>query len=125
MKIFIHGEILNLIPIFKAYIKDGVLIFNEEGDISLTVDTGFNGGITLPQNILDELNLEFIGYDTFTIGTGDIIELPMFLGNVLIKDKILETWFIPGDSLVGTEFLYAVGKILRLDFEKSTVKLSG
>jgi len=125
MRTFIQSEIIGLVPVFKAFMRDGMLVFSEKGDIPFTVDTGFNGGITLPQNLLDEMNLEFIGYDTFTIGTGETVELPMYLGNVCLKNQILETWFIPGDTLAGMEFLYSVGTILKLDFEKSTVKLLG
>ncbi|MFQ6121204.1 MAG: hypothetical protein ACE5KE_15110 [Methanosarcinales archaeon] len=40
--------------------------------ISLLLDTGFSGGIALPQEILDEIDVEFFGYDTFTLATGEI-----------------------------------------------------
>ena len=88
------------------------------------MDTGFNGGIALPEEILDRMKIEFFGYDTFTLASGDIIELPMYLGNVIIKKDEIETWFIPGDLLLGMEFLSSTGTVLSLDFEDETVKLT-
>jgi hypothetical protein len=36
------------------------------------------------------------------------VELPVFLGKVIIKDFEVEACFIPGDWLLGMEFLSAV-----------------
>jgi hypothetical protein len=49
----------------------------------------------------------------------------MFLGKVIIKNQEVETWLIPGDLLVGMEFLSIAGKVLALDFEKAIVELRG
>jgi hypothetical protein len=35
----------------------------------------------------------------------------------------VETWFIPGDSLLGMEFLTLVGSTLSLDLEEGLVEL--
>jgi len=100
-------------------------VFDEKGDSSLTVDTGFSGGIALPIKIIEKIGLELVDIDTFRLATGEIVELPVFLGKVIIKDFEIETWFIPGDSLIGMEFLSSVGSLLSLDFEDSTIKLRG
>ena len=63
--------------------------------------------------------------DTFRLATGEIVELPVFLGRVIIKEFEIETWFIPGDSLIGMEFLSSAGSFLSLDFEDSAIKLMG
>jgi predicted aspartyl protease len=125
VKTLIQGKIIGLVPTFRAYIREGSIIFDSSGDIIITVDTGFDGGIMLPQIILDDMNLDFMGYDTFIIANGETIELPVFFGKSVVKGQEFETWFIPGDSLVGMEFFYEVGKGLKLDFEKFTVKLLG
>jgi predicted aspartyl protease len=124
MTTLIQGEIIDFVPLFKACVMKEELVLGE-GDVLLTVDTGFSGGIALPWEILDELEVEFIGHNTFTLATGEVVELPMFLGKVIVKDHEIETWFIPADLLVGMEFLSIVGSALTLDFEDATVKLMG
>jgi predicted aspartyl protease len=123
MRTLIQGEIIDFAPLFKAYVKKEGLLFGEEGNILLTVDTGFNGGIALPWETLDEMDVEFIGCATFTLATGEVVELPMFLGKAIIKNQGIETWFIPGDLLAGIEFLSIAGKVLTLNFEEAIVKL--
>lgn len=125
MRTMIQGEIVDFTPLFKAYSKKEGLVLGEQGDILLTVDTGFSGGIALPQKMLDEMDVEFIGYDIFTVATGKVVELPMFLGKVIIKNHEIEIWFIPGDLLVGMEFLSVAGKVLTLNFEEAIVELKG
>ncbi|MCK4476581.1 MAG: hypothetical protein KAU16_07620 [Methanophagales archaeon] len=123
MEALIQGDIIDFIPFFNVKVEEGNLLINEDGDLSLIVDTGFNGGIALPEEVLEEMGLELAGYDTFRLATGEVVELPMFLGKVIIKDFEVETWFIPGDWLLGMEFLYVAGRQLSLNFEDDTVKL--
>jgi len=123
MKVLIKGDIIDFVPVFNAYIDEGRLIINKDGNLSLTVDTGFSGGIALPPNVLNNLNLELAFYDTFRLATGEIVELPVFIGEVTIGNSEVETWFIPGDYLLGMEFLSFAGSVLLLDFENEEVKL--
>ena len=124
MNLLIQGEIVDYVPFFKAYLEDkGNLVLDEDGDFSMTVDTGFSGGIALPLGVIEDMDLELATFDTFTIATGEVIELPVFLGMVSIKGYGIETWFIPGDYLLGMEFLYSAGSILFLDFNDDTVNL--
>ena len=120
----ISGEIRDLVPVFTAHVNsDGMLIFDRTDSLSLTVDTGFSGGIALPLKIIEQMNLEVADFDTFRLATGEVIELPVFLGKVIIDNQEVETWFIPGDGLIGMEFLAAVGSVLSLDFKNKSVKL--
>jgi len=124
MKLLMQGEIINFIPFFQSCLSDdGDLILDDCGDMSLTVDTGFSGGIALPVEILNDMNVDFFGYDTFTLATGKVVELPMFIGKVALRNYLLDTWFIPGDYLLGMEFLSSAGSILSLNFQKHLVKL--
>ena len=123
MRTLIKGEVADFIPSFNAYINKGSLVVSEDGDFAITVDTGFSGGIAIPLEMLDEMDVEFFGYDTFTLATGDIVELPMFVGRVITGGCEIETWFIPGDSLLGMEFLSTVGSLLCFDFEDELVEL--
>jgi predicted aspartyl protease len=125
MKVLVRGKIANFVPTFTGYLNKGVLdIGNANEDLSLTVDTGFSGGIALPQKILNKMKIEFFGYDTFTLATGEVTELPMFLGKVIVGTHEIKTWFIPGDSLLGMEFLSATGSLLLLNFKNQTVQLA-
>jgi len=125
MRALIKGDIVNFVPFFNAHLdEDGRLVVTEGGNFSLTVDTGFSGGIALPLDILEKMNVELAFYDTFRLATGEVVELPVFLGNVIVGNYEVETWFIPGDSLLGMEFLSSAGSLLSFDFEKEEVKLS-
>ncbi|MDZ7289728.1 MAG: hypothetical protein ONB44_07130 [candidate division KSB1 bacterium] len=90
----------------------------------MTVDTGFSGGIALPLKLIKRVGLEPVVYDRFRLGTGKVVDLPVFLGKVIIKNRTIETWFIPGDYLIGMEFLYAAGSGLAFDFKRNTVRLA-
>ena len=122
--LIIDGEIKNCVPFFNANLdKNGKLVIIEKGEFSLTVDTGFSGGIALPLDILEAMNVKLAFYDTFKLATGEIVDLPVFIGKVIIRNSDIETWFIPGDSLLGMEFLSSVGSLLSFDFKKKNVKL--
>ena len=123
MRTLITGKVVDFVPTFGAHPDGKCLVLREEGDFMITVDTGFNGGIAIPLEMMDEMDMEFFGYDTFTLATGDIVELPMFMGKVILDDYESETWFIPGDSLFSMAFLSSVGSILCFDFENETVEL--
>jgi predicted aspartyl protease len=123
MRVLIQGTIVDFVPSFSGRVDAGALVIDEAGDLALTVDTGFSGGIALPEETLEELETDFIGYDTFTLATGEIIELPMYLGKVAVGKGKITTWFIPGDFLLGMEFLSSVGSVLSLNLKDETVRL--
>lgn len=124
MTCLIRGRIENYAPFFDASIgQDGMLSIREGGDRSLTVDTGFGGGIALPEQALETMEVELIDFGVFRLANGDEVELPLFLGHVLMKGRTMETWFIPGDWLLGMQFLSSAGSRLSLDFEKEEVEL--
>jgi len=124
MRTLIRGKIEDFVPFFNGLVdKDGTLILQEDGDFSLAVDTGFSGAIALPEEILEKMDIELIDFGIFRLATGDEVELPVFWGRVMVGDYEIETWFIPGDSLLGMEFFSLTGSYLSLDFEKEEVKL--
>lgn len=125
MRTLIRGKIVDFIPSFNGSLNEnGALAIDEDGDFPLTVDTGFSGGIALRKEILEKMRVEFFGYNTFTLATGDIVEIPMHLGKVSVGKDEIETWFIPGDLLLGMEFLSSIGAVLSLNFEDQTVRLT-
>ena len=124
MSMLVKGNIIDFVPFFKSFLDESnKLVISENGDLFLTVDTGFSGGIALPLDVLTKLEVELAFYDTFKIATGEVIELPVFSGKAIIRTIDIETWFIPGDYLLGMEFLASAGSLLSFDFEKEEVKL--
>lgn len=124
MKTLIKGNIEKFVPVFRGLLnKNAVFTLTDSGDISMTVDTGFSGGIALPAKILEKMNIELVDYDTFRLATGKIIELPVFMGKVVVKNHEIETWFIPGDFLLGMEFLSSAGSALLLNFKENDIRL--
>ena len=124
MKTLVRGKIEDFVPFFNGFVDEyGMLVVQKNGDLSLTVDTGFSGGIALPKETLDGMDVELIDFGIFRLATGDEVELPVFWGKVVVSTHEIETWFIPGDSLLGMEFLSLAGSILKLDFGKEEVKL--
>ncbi len=120
----IRGEIDALVPVLHAIVREGgALVLDEDGDIPLTVDTGFSGSIALPGEILDCIGAELVDFGVFRLATGDEVELPVYWGKVGVGGDEVETWFIPGDSLLGMEFLSLVGSALSLDLEEGLVEL--
>jgi hypothetical protein len=79
----------------------------------------------LPEGILEEMDIELIDFGIFRLATGNEVELPVFWGKVVVGDYEMETWFIPGDSLLGMEFFSLAGSFLSLDFGKEEVELAG
>ena len=112
-----------MVPVFHAIAGEGALVLDEDGGIPLTVDTGFSGSIALPMDLLDAIGAELVDYGVFRLATGDEVELPVYWGKVGVGTKEVETWFIPGDSLLGMEFLSLVGSTLSLDLEGGLVEL--
>jgi len=125
MRTLIKGKIEHLVPFFNASTGgNGMLTVRKDGDFSLTVDTGFDGAIALPEEILEDMGIDLIGFTTLELATGEVKEdVPVYWGKVKIGRRKLETWFIPGDSLLGMEFFSLAGSLLSLDFEKEEVEL--
>ena len=123
MSASIKGEIEALVPVIKARVVEGALVMDDEGDLSLTVDTGFSGSIALPGELIDDIGAELVDFGVFRLATGKQVELPVHWGRVLVGDEEIETWFIPGDSLLGMEFLTLIGSTLALDLERGLLEI--
>ena len=70
MRTLITGKVVDFVPTFGAHPDGKCLVLSEDGDFAITVDTGFNGGIAIPLEMMDKMDMEFFGYDTFTLATG-------------------------------------------------------
>ncbi len=54
-------------------------------EIEFLVDTGFNGELLLPSNIINELNLKRVGFAQYMTADGDTIDADVFTAEI--------TWF--------------------------------
>lgn len=120
----LRGPILHRVPFFKASIERGTIRFHDDGNLRLTVDTGFTGSIALPQGMIEQMRLQLIGHENFALATGDLVRLPMFLGAARFhRREQIQAWFIPGDFLLGMEFFASMGSRLVLDFAEEMARL--
>jgi predicted aspartyl protease len=121
----ITGVIADNKPIVKATVKDGRLVFSRRGKFEFIVDTGFTGDLLIPHPLVKQLNLDLLSYGTFELATEQLIELPVFRGNVVIGQATLEVEMVPGDALIGMSLMQAIGSQLLFDFDKGQVLLRG
>jgi predicted aspartyl protease len=124
MKTILRGHIAEFVPSFGGRIENGQLVLDESDDLRLTVDTGFGGGIALPPKILKQLVTDEILPTDFVLANGQVVRLPVYRGIVMVNQKEIETWFIPGDSLIGMEFLASAGSALSFHLKHQTVRLA-
>ena len=74
------------------------LVVQGDGDatesIDFIIDTGYTGEITLPQEIIDQLNLQAVNYDEFDVGPtvvlvdGTIRNVTVYVARVLWNDRL-------------------------------------
>lgn len=81
------------------------------------IDTGFNGYLCLADNLIDKMDLSYIGTDFFELGNGEIVENDVFSGRIIfdkMERNVLVTLSTSSDVLIGTSLLKA--KTLFIDF---------
>lgn len=89
------------------------------------IDTGFAGGISVPEKLKPNFNFPLIGRRTWELADGSRVELEVYLGKMMAngKEKEISVIFTDGgEGLVGIEFLRS--KRFVLDLKENTVKLS-
>ena len=120
----IQGFIRDQAPVIAGRVDhSGRLCLGRRGLQSFIVDTGFTGALAAPEEMLSSLDVEHVGYDTFTLATDQEVELSVFLGEVRIGRRRVQTWFIAGDNLIGMEFLGAAFPLFEIDFRRGTCAL--
>lgn len=77
--------------------------------IEMLLDTGFNGHIMLPHNILNELALDQIGVSDYTTASGDDRITNVYKGKIIFLDAEVEVPILSTDadfSLAGMELFH-------------------
>lgn len=75
--------------------------------VEAAIDTGYNGFLTLPKTLIEELSLSFVGPARAALGDGNEVNMDLFLGVVQWEGEprdvlVLET---EGGTLVGMALL--------------------
>ena len=91
---------------------------------SVTIDTGFNGDLELPEVLRNVLEPQYVGRLTSSLAGGQTIEEDVYLVDFPFDGQIIQarvTFVVDGDILIGTRLLQEYR--LQIDFVRQTVLL--
>ncbi|MBT9149622.1 MAG: hypothetical protein DDT28_01057 [Dehalococcoidia bacterium] len=76
--------------------------------VEAVIDTGFNGYLTLPSDLINSLKLQLVGNRRATLGDGNVVVLDVCLAKVLWYGQEREVLVLQADGgpLVGMSLLY-------------------
>ena len=118
----IKGRMINKTPMVRAGIKHGKLVIGK-GPYFITVDSGFNGDLSVPSVVLDQLDVEYAGTMNFQLADGSIVEKDLWYGDVIIGKLIVDVLMIEGDFLLGMELAEDIFSSFLIDFDNKIVAL--
>ncbi len=122
MKI-IKGRLVSKCPVIKTGVaKNGKLILGR-GINLIVIDSGFNGDISAPTEVLNQLELEYSGTMKFQLADGTKVWKDIWDGTVILEDYEYEAIFIEGDFLLGMELASDLFSYFLLDFDNQKVEL--
>ena len=93
----------------EAIIELEVIGSNQKREkVEAAIDTGFNGYLTLPNDLINYLKLQLAGSRHVTLGDGNVVVLDMYLTKVLWHGQEREVLTLQADSgpLIGMSLLY-------------------
>lgn len=102
-------------------------IFINNKEIEAIIDTGFNGALSLPQKVIEELKLKKIGSAQYVMADGTISDSNIYLAEVTWFNEKVEVSVISSSSefsLMGMELLSRAKIILEPAKGKLTIKPS-
>lgn len=110
-------------PVIAAGIlKDGRLSLGK-GDLELLVDTGFNGDISAPSEILNGLDLKYWGAVPIQLADGKVTTQDLWSGTVVLGGLENEALFSEGEFLLGMDLAAELFSYLLIDFQNNTLTL--
>ena len=101
----------------EAIIELEVIGSNQKREkVEAAIDTGFNGYLTLPNDLINYLKLQLAGSRHVTLGNGNVVVLDMYLAKVLWHGQEREVLALQADggSLVGMSLLYGNRLVLEV-----------
>lgn len=84
--------------------------------VEALIDTGFNGYLTLPSDLINRLKLQLAGNRRATLGDGNMVVLDVYLAKVLWHGQEREVLALQADGgpLVGMSLLYGSRVVLEV-----------
>ena len=101
----------------EAVIELEIVSSNQKTErVEAVIDTGFNGYLTLPSNLVNRLNLQLAGNRRATLGDGNTVVLDVYLAKVIWHGQEREVLVLQaeGGPLVGMSLLYGNRVILTI-----------
>ena len=93
----------------EAIIELEIIGSNQKREkVEAVIDTGFNGYLTLPNDLINYLKLQLAGSRHVTLGDGNVVVLDMYLAKVLWHGQEREVLALQADGgpLIGMSLLY-------------------
>ena len=80
----------------------------QERELEAVMDTGFNGYLTLPPSLIEELGCPFISRGSVILGNGRMEDMDIFAATVIWEGqaRTVETDAADTDVLVGMSLIY-------------------
>lgn len=97
----VNGDLEAVIEIHVQDYQDNIHTFQ------CVLDTGFDGFLSLPADVIQRLGLAGRGHRETTLSDDTVIFLPVYLGIVVWQGEMLEIYVLEGgqEFLVGTALL--------------------
>jgi predicted aspartyl protease len=89
------------------------------------LDTGFNGYLSVPTEVLTRGDWQPIGTETYEIATGALVEQEVYWGEIIfdgVRGPVYAIATNAQDLLIGTKLLRA--KVLTIDFHSRQVTIT-
>ena len=84
--------------------------------VEAVIDTGYNGGLTLPPDWIEAMGLREFGEENVVLADGSLKSIPTYLGYAILEEEAHEVVVAEAPSpLVGTDLLW--GFSLYVEFE--------
>ena len=101
-----------------------ITLFIAGEEWAVTIDTGFNGDLELPEALRSVLKPEYVGKVTSSLAGGQTIEEDVYLVDFPFDGQIVQaraTFVVGSEILIGTHLLREYR--LQIDFVRRTVVL--
>lgn len=102
-----------------------ILIFKDAHlEKDAVVDTGFNGYISIPRNLITQSGWYKFGEEEYELATGQIVRESVFIGEVIFdrkKRSVLAVQTKGSDILIGTKLLS--GRLCEFDYGSKIVRI--
>jgi clan AA aspartic protease len=87
-----------------------VIFIGPEGqsvEVDAFIDTGFDGALTLPRDVISKLGLTIAGDATITLADGSLVEHDVFSASVLWDSQTRRVFVteVESEPLIGTKLL--------------------